>query len=94
MAGGDGAEDDYLTDLPARIGAMTQGLPVEVLRVRRQRANATATLAAEALATLEELSPGDVFARRLALEDLAPELQQALAARFREVVTSLTEVAA
>ncbi|HRA14151.1 MAG TPA: exonuclease subunit SbcD [Giesbergeria sp.] len=88
------AEDDYLTDLPARIGAMTQGLPVEVLRVRRQRANAAATLAAEALATLDELSPGDVFARRLALEDLAPELQQALAARFREVVTSLTEVAA
>ena len=88
------AEDDYLTDLPARIGAMTQGLPVEVLRVRRQRANAAATLAAESLAKLEELSPGDVFARRLALEDLAPELQQALAARFREVVTSLTEVAA
>ncbi len=88
------AEDDYLTDLPARIGALTQGLPVEVLRVRRQRANAAATLAAEALATLEELSPGDVFARRLALEDLAPELQQALEARFREVVTSLTEVAA
>ncbi|PVY57480.1 MULTISPECIES: exonuclease subunit SbcD [unclassified Simplicispira] len=88
------AEDDYLTDLPARIGAMTQGLPVEVLRVRRQRANAAATLAAEALATLDELSPGDVFERRLALEDLAPELQQALAARFREVVTSLTEVAA
>ena len=88
------AEDDYLTDLPARISAMTQGLPVEVLRVRRQRANAAATLAAESLATLEELSPGDVFARRLALEDLAPELQQALAARFREVVTSLTEVAA
>ena len=88
------AEDDYLTDLPARIGAMTQGLPVEVLRVRRQRANAAATLAAEALATLDELSPGDVFERRLALEDLTPELQQALEARFREVVTSLTEVGA
>ena len=88
------AEDDYLTDLPARISAMTQGLPVEVLRVRRQRANAAATLAAEALATLDELSPGDVFERRLALEDLTPELQQALEARFREVVTSLTEVGA
>ena len=88
------AEDDYLTDLPARIGAMTQGLAVEVLRVRRQRANAAATLAAEALATLDELSPGDVFERRLALEDLTPELQQALEARFREVVTSLTEVGA
>ena len=88
------AEDDYLSDLPARISAMTQGLPVEVLRVRRQRANAAATLTAEALATLDELSPGDVFERRLALEDLTPELQQALEARFREVVTSLTEVGA
>ena len=88
------AEDDYLTDLPARIGAMTQGLPVEVLRVRRQRANAAATLAFESMATLDELSPGDVFSRRLALEDLAPELQQALEARFRDVVTSLTEGAA
>ena len=88
------AEDDYLTDLPARIGALTQGLPVEVLRVRRQRANAAATLAAETMATLDELSPDDVFERRLALEDLTPELQQALEARFREVVTSLTEVGA
>ena len=88
------AEDDYLTDLPARIGAMTQGLPVEVLRVRRQRANAAATLAAQAMATLDELSPGDVFARRLALEELTPALQQALEERFREVVTSLTEGAA
>ena len=88
------AEDDYLSDLSARISAMTQGLPVEVLRVRRQRANAAATLAAQALATLDELSPSDVFARRLALEDMAPELQQALSERFREVVTSLTEVAA
>ena len=88
------AEDDYLTPPPAPIGAKPEGAPVAVLRGRRQRANAAGTLAAEALATLEELSPGDVFARRLALEDLAPELQQALAARFREVVTSLTEVAA
>ena len=86
------AEDDYLSDLPSRIGAMTQGLPVEVLRVRRQRANAAATLAAETMATLDELSPDDVFGRRLALEELTPELQQALEERFREVVASLTEV--
>ena len=88
------AEDDYLSDLPARIGAMTQGLPVEVLRVRRQRANAAATLAAETMATLDELSTDDVFERRLALEELTPELQQALEERFREVVASLTEVGA
>ena len=88
------AEDDYLSDLPARISTMTQGLPVEVLRVRRQRANTAASLAAEALATLDELSPVEVFARRLALEELTPDVQQALEARFGEIVQSLAEDAA
>jgi len=62
--------------------------------VRRQRANAAATMAAQPLATLDELSPNDVFARRLALEELTPELQQALGERFREIVKSITEGAA
>jgi exonuclease SbcD len=88
------AEDDYLADLPARIEAMTQGLPVEVLRVRRLRGTATASIAGELSETLDELSPMDVFARRLAQEELAPELQQALHQRYRTVVTSLTEDAA
>ena len=83
------AEDDYLSDLPERIVAMTQGLPVEVLRVRRQRTSLSAILAGELTATLDELSPDEVFARRLASEDLAPELQQALSQRFSAVVASL-----
>jgi len=88
------AEDDYLSDLPARIDAMTQGLPVDVLRVRRQRGNATVSMAGEVSETLDELSPIDVFARRLAQEELTPELQLALGQRYRAVVTSLTEAAA
>ena len=88
------AEDDYLQDLPARINAMAQGLPVEVLRVRRQRSNAAAVMASAAMETLDELSPADVFARRLAQEDLAPDLQDALTQRYRAVVQSLTEDAA
>jgi exonuclease SbcD len=87
-------EDDYLADLPARIETMTQGLPVEVLRVRRLRGNAAASLPGELSETLDELSPDDVFARRLALEELAPELQLALNQRYRAVVTSLMEDAA
>ena len=87
------AEDDYLSDLPERIVAMTQGLPVEVLRVRRQRASSAAILAGELTATLDELSPDEVFARRLASEDLAPELEQALSQRYRSVVASLTGTA-
>lgn len=84
------AEDDYLQDLPERINAMVQGLPVEVLRVRRQRTSAAAALQSAAQETLDELSPHDVFARRLAAETLAPELQQALEARYRTVVQSIT----
>lgn len=88
------AQDDYLADLPARIDALTQGLPVEVLRLRRQRGNAAASITGELSETLDELSPMDVFARRLAQEELAPELHVALDQRYRAVVTSLTEAQA
>ncbi len=87
------AEDDYLADLPARIEALTEGWPVEVLRIRRQRGNAAASLAAEASETLDELSPHDVFARRLQQEELADDLQRALSERFRRIVTALQEEA-
>jgi exonuclease SbcD len=83
------AEDDYLADLPARIEALTAGWPVEVLRIRRQRGNAVASLAAEASETLDELSPHDVFTRRLQQEELSDEMQSALNERYRAVVTSL-----
>ena len=85
------AEDDYLADLPARIEAITAALPVEVLRIRRQRSNAPATLAAAARETLDELSPHDVFTRRLDQEELADELRLAMVARYRAVVTGLQE---
>jgi exonuclease SbcD len=88
------AEDDYLSDLPARVKDMTQGLAVEVLRVRRQRANTAAIFAGEALPTLDELSPEDVFAQRLAQENLPPDMQAALGQRFAQVLKSITEGAA
>ncbi|UCV05575.1 exonuclease subunit SbcD [Dechloromonas denitrificans] len=84
------AEDDYLADLPARIEALTEGWSVEVLRIRRQRGNAAARLDAAARETLDELSPHDVFARRLQQEELGEELQQALNERYRAVVAGLT----
>jgi len=83
------AEDDYLADLPARIEALTEGWPVEVLRIRRQRGNAVACLAAEARETLDELSPHDVFSRRLQQEALSEEMQAALDQRYRAIVAGL-----
>ena len=69
------AEDDYLADLPARIEALTEGWPVEVLRIRKARGNAAASLTAEARETLDELSPHDVFARRLLQEPVVRNVQ-------------------
>lgn len=83
------ADDDYLADLPARIEALTEGWPVEVLRIRRQRGNAAARLAATASETLDELDPHEVFARRLLQEELDAELQQALLERYRTIVAGL-----
>ena len=40
--------------------------------------------------SLDELTPQDVFARRLALETLEPPLQQALTERYQSVVESLS----
>ena len=59
-------------------------------QLRRQRGNAAAAIAGQVNETLDELTPDDVFARRLAQEELTPELQLALGQRFRAVVTRLT----
>lgn len=88
------AEDDYLSDLPARIQALAEGLPLEVLRIRRERANAAAHLNAQAGVTLDELDPHDVFARRLALEALPEALRESLIERYRAVVAATGEHAA
>ncbi|WP_047244028.1 exonuclease subunit SbcD [Chromobacterium subtsugae] len=83
--------DDYVADLPARIQQMTEGLPLEVLRIRRERGDAAAALQAQASETLGELTPYEVFARRLALEDIDEELKRGLEARYRGFVESLRE---
>ena len=83
--------DDYMADLPARIQQMTEGLPLEVLRIRRERGDAAAALQAQASETLDELTPFEVFARRLALEEMDDELKRGLEARYRGVVASLSE---
>lgn len=62
--------DDYLSDLQGRVAALCEGLPVEVLRLRRERAGLAPGLVGEARETLDELSAEDVFARRLELEQL------------------------
>lgn len=85
------AEDDYLADLPARIQTMAEGLPLEVLRIRRERGNAAAQLSGDAGVTLDELDPLDVFARRLAHETLDDEVRAALTERYKRVLAATVE---
>ncbi len=82
-------EDDYLADLPARVQAVCDGWPVEVLRIRKARGQRAATANAERSETLAELSPDEVFARRLALENLDETATLALQQRYRQVVAGL-----
>ena len=85
------AADDYLSDLQARIDEMTKGLPVEVLRIRRERSAQQNALQAQAKETLNELTPDDVFARRLQTETLDDDLRAQLTSMYREVVAGIGE---
>lgn len=81
--------DDYLSDLQSRIDALCEGLPVEVLRIRRERGTASASLASEARETLDELSVEDVFRRRLQQEAIEAHDAQRLQELYRQVVEEL-----
>lgn len=83
--------DDYLSDLQLRIAALCEGLPVEVLRIRRERGTAVAALQGQAKETLDELSAEEVFAQRLSSETLDAAQQAPLLALYRQVVGELRE---
>jgi exonuclease SbcD len=83
--------DDYLSDLLPRIQAFSEGLPVEVLRIRRERGSAVANLSGVNRETLDELSVDEVFSQRLGSESLEPALQVRLQALYQQVVSQLTE---
>lgn len=86
---------DFLQDLQQRIQTLVEGLPLEVLLLRRARTNRQVGLAQENKETLHELTVKDVFERRLALEDWQGEEQEAKLKRlhnaFDEVVAELEQ---
>jgi len=81
--------DDYLSDLQVRIEAICERFPVEVLRIRRDRSEGVARLQAFDKETLSELTTLDVFEKRLAQEELEPELIEQLHVRYRSVIEHL-----
>ncbi|MDP9565172.1 UNVERIFIED_ORG: exonuclease SbcD [Kosakonia oryzae] len=80
---------EYLADMQRKIQQVTEDLPVEVLLVRRSREHRERILAGELRETLSELKVEEVFARRLAQEEI-DEMQTArLQALFSEARQAL-----
>jgi exonuclease SbcD len=83
-------EQDYLSDLQQRIQALTEGLNVEVIRLKRMRGDRRDSLTREASETLSELTPFEVFDKRLEKELFEGEDEQnrltRLKQKFSEIV--------
>lgn len=84
---------DYLNDLQQRIGSMIEGLPLEVLLLRKERKQRLQSIDSKTKETLQELTPKDVFERRLASENWdGDELQgrkMRISKSFDQVVNDL-----
>ncbi|NOH95802.1 exonuclease subunit SbcD [Vibrio sp. 99-70-13A1] len=84
---------DYLSDLQNRIQDMVEGTNIEVLQLRRARENYSASLSQQNNETLAELTPFDVFSKRLELEVFEGEDQQNRKERitqtFKQIVSDI-----
>ncbi|PXW56103.1 exodeoxyribonuclease I subunit D [Grimontella sp. AG753] len=85
------ATEDYMSDMQRKIQALTADLPVEVLLVRRSREQRERILAGERRETLSELKVEEVFARRLAQEELDDIQLARLQSLFSETLHSLNQ---
>ncbi|TKB50603.1 exonuclease subunit SbcD [Ferrimonas sediminicola] len=87
--------DEYLNDLQQRVEALAEGLPVEVLLLRRARQLRAQALEQQQNETLAELSVQEVFQRRLQEElfdgELGAERRQRLQGLFDQVLSQLDD---
>ncbi len=86
--------DDYYADLDECVTALCAELPVEVLRVRRLRGNKIAGLTRDSGEVLAELTPNEVFAKRLDNEELSEDDVKVLKGLHTQVLESLREAEA
>ena len=85
---------EYLEGLQQRVGPLVDGTPIEILSIRRQREVVTRGIDSHAYETLKELSPRDVFERRLEQEEWSGkelrEKKSRMIGMFNDVVEELT----
>jgi len=82
---------DYLNDLQQRIQVFTESMNVEVLQLRRARKQQQIRIERDDKEVLAELSPEDVFDRRLASESFISDSEQK---RLKRLKTSFTQIVA
>ncbi|MEQ1975326.1 exonuclease subunit SbcD [Xenorhabdus sp. SGI240] len=86
------ATQDYLHDIQKRIQALSEGLPVEIILLRRSKSARQRSLSEQHKETLTELSVDEVFERRLALaeiDDLAQK--QRLTTLFKQTLDDISQ---
>ncbi|WP_158971860.1 exonuclease subunit SbcD [Paraglaciecola sp. L3A3] len=83
---------DYLSDLQQRIQSMIEGANVEVLQLRRSRNERRQLLSQMQSETLAELTPEDVFAKRLAMETFETDEQQQTLQQVRQRFSQILSV--
>ena len=85
--------DDYLTDLQQRVQAMIDGVNAEVLQLRRVRNKQRQMLSQQQTETLAELSPTEVFEKRLEMEqfdtDDAIARAERIKGRFAQILSEV-----
>ena len=81
--------DEILGDLRERLEAAIADTGMEILRIKNSRIIDSVLGQMHAEETLDDLDVHDVFARRLALENLPEEQRQELLHAYRETLSSL-----
>lgn len=83
------ATEDYLPDLQQRVQNLVDGLNVDILQLRRLRNPKRQALTAQQQETLAELTPEQVFSKRLQMEDFSDDASQARLGRLQQHFSQL-----
>lgn len=87
--------EDYLSDLQPRVQALTEGYNVEVLQLKRLSRSKSRALSQMQNETLAELTPLDVFEKRLQLESFDDETgiarKQRITEQFKQIVADVEQ---
>lgn len=73
---------DYLSDLQERIATLCEGINVDVLQLRRSKNQRRQLLGSSQAETLAELTPEEVFEKRLNMESFETDEEQARKSRI------------